>query len=84
LEAAVWGKPIFFGPNYQKFKEARELIQCNAAFSVTHGKELQEHINSLLKNETLLHTIGNAAKAYVLENTGATTKIIDYIKRTGV
>jgi 3-deoxy-D-manno-octulosonic-acid transferase len=31
LEAAVWGKPVFFGPNYQKFKEAKELIARGGA-----------------------------------------------------
>ncbi len=33
LEAATFGKPIIFGPNYQKFKEAVDLIDLGGAFS---------------------------------------------------
>jgi 3-deoxy-D-manno-octulosonic-acid transferase len=84
LEAAVWGKPVFFGPNYQKFKEARDLVQHKAAFSVTEWQALRDHLITLLSNETLLNSTSQKSKAYVLQNTGATAIIMDYIRRTGV
>src|SRR6056297_2531624 len=32
LEAATYGIPVIFGPNYQKFKEAHELINLGGGF----------------------------------------------------
>lgn len=31
LEAATFGLPVAFGPNYEKFKEARDLVTLGAA-----------------------------------------------------
>ena len=80
LEAVVYGKPVLFGPKYQKFKEARDLIQEGAAFSVTTADELKEKIDHLLKERSELLKAGEAAGKYVKENTGATGKIIQYIQ----
>jgi 3-deoxy-D-manno-octulosonic-acid transferase len=80
LEAVVYGKPVLFGPKYQKFKEARDLIQERAAFSVTTADELKEKIDHLLKERSELLKAGEAAGKYVKENTGATGKIIQYIQ----
>ncbi|HVG12164.1 MAG TPA: glycosyltransferase N-terminal domain-containing protein, partial [Flavisolibacter sp.] len=40
LEAAVWGKPVIVGPNYLKFKEARELIEAGGAFTISGAEQL--------------------------------------------
>ncbi len=50
LEAAVWSKPVIFGPNYQKFKEAKELIEEGAAFSIENETELKEVVQKLFTN----------------------------------
>ena len=34
LEAAVYGKPVLFGPNYEKFKEAIGLIETGGGFCI--------------------------------------------------
>ncbi|MBD0332817.1 MAG: 3-deoxy-D-manno-octulosonic acid transferase, partial [Chitinophagaceae bacterium] len=80
LEAAVYGKPIIFGPNYHKFKEARELISAGAAFSISNSTELRQIVNKLLNNKELLHQSGEAARMYVQQNMGATEKIMKYIQ----
>jgi 3-deoxy-D-manno-octulosonic-acid transferase len=80
LEAVVYGKPVLFGPNFQKFKEARDLIEAEAAFSVTNAEELKTKIDRLLNDPDELVKAGNAAKKYVEENTGATYKIIQFIQ----
>jgi 3-deoxy-D-manno-octulosonic-acid transferase len=80
LEAAVYGKPVLFGPNYQKFKEARELIAAKAAFSVNDSGEMKEIISRLMIDPILLQQTGDAAKKYVYENKGATKRIIDHIQ----
>jgi 3-deoxy-D-manno-octulosonic-acid transferase len=82
LEAATYGKPIVFGPNYQKFKEAADLIQLQGAFS---GKNFAE-INNIFSSILLFflysnnpNEAGNKALQYVEKNVGATEKIYNSI-----
>ena len=80
LEAAVWGKPVLFGPNYQKFKEARDLVDRKAGFSISNAEELKRIATELLRDEVLLQQSSTIARSYVEENRGATQKIMDYIQ----
>ncbi|MGZ3939762.1 MAG: 3-deoxy-D-manno-octulosonic acid transferase [Flavisolibacter sp.] len=80
LEAVVYGKPVLFGPKYQKFKEARDLIEKGAAFSIDTEEQLKQKTDHLLNNPSELLKAGNAAKAYVEENTGATARVLQYIQ----
>jgi 3-deoxy-D-manno-octulosonic-acid transferase len=80
LEAVVYGKPVLFGPKYQKFKEARDLVKIGAAFSITNQDELKIKMDHLLNDPEQLLKAGDAAKNYVEENTGATQKIVQYIQ----
>jgi 3-deoxy-D-manno-octulosonic-acid transferase len=80
LEAAVWGKPVLFGPNYQKFKEAHDLIKYKAAFSVSTPSELKKVISSLMEDESKLNQCGKDAADYIQTNQGATDHIIKFIQ----
>jgi len=71
LEAAVYGIPVVFGPNYQKFREARELIAVGGAFSISDYVILETQIDRLLKDKQA----GKIAGEYVKQNTGATEQI---------
>lgn len=82
LEAAVYGKPVLFGPNYQKFAEAAGLIKNKAAFSYTTGTELITLTQSLLNNKELLIEYSRNAGAFVTSNTGATGLILSWLKKT--
>lgn len=75
LEAAVWGIPVVFGPNYQKFREAGELINANAAKSVSSYYELNNSIVYFKKNDNA----GNNSKKYVADNSGASSIIISML-----
>ena len=79
LEAAVFGKPIIFGPVYEKFAEAIQLVDAGAAFSITNALELEKLLDVLLKDEVLLTNTGAICKTYVQENAGATKKIMEYL-----
>ena len=71
LEAAVYGIPVVFGPNYLKFREARELIAVGGAFSISNYVLLEAQLDRLLKDKQA----GKMAGEYVMQNTGATEKI---------
>jgi 3-deoxy-D-manno-octulosonic-acid transferase len=75
LEAAVWNVPVVFGPTYQKFREARELISVGGGFSINSYEELENQLNDLLNYSKS----GKNAGAYVSENTGATRLILKEI-----
>ncbi|HEX8316647.1 MAG TPA: glycosyltransferase N-terminal domain-containing protein [Flavisolibacter sp.] len=80
LEAAVWGKPVIFGPNYKKYREAKELIAAGGGFSVPNADELKKLADELFSNEQYLQAVGDKAKKYIQDNTGATQKILQEIQ----
>ena len=79
LEAAVYGKPVIFGPEYEKFAEARELVSRGAAFSVENALELEALLDKLLNNDELIKETAAIAKNYVYEKRGATENILEYL-----
>ncbi len=79
LEAATFGTPILFGPNYTKFNEAKELIELKAAVSITNSNNLLLELKRLIENEELQKQKSIISKNYVETNIGATDKIISYI-----
>ncbi|MCY7290971.1 MAG: 3-deoxy-D-manno-octulosonic acid transferase [Ferruginibacter sp.] len=79
LEAAVYGKPIIFGPEYEKFAEANDLVDRQGAFSIENALELETMLDKLFSDEELLQTASTVSKMYVYENCGASQKILQYI-----
>ncbi len=80
LEAVVYGKPVIFGPNYNKFNEAIDLINLQVAFSVQSQEEFYEVADRLLNDQQLLAQIAQKAKNYIVQNTGSSQKIISWVK----
>jgi 3-deoxy-D-manno-octulosonic-acid transferase len=68
LEAAVYGIPVVFGPKWQKFREARGLIQTQAALSVRNYKEFARAIDTALATQQIM---GERATHYVQSECGA-------------
>ncbi|MEP7167811.1 MAG: glycosyltransferase N-terminal domain-containing protein [Bacteroidota bacterium] len=80
LEAVVFGKPVFFGPRYQKFPEASELIKNKTAFSISSAMELKNKIEELLSAPDENEKIKTASKIYIEKNKGAANIIMNYLK----
>jgi 3-deoxy-D-manno-octulosonic-acid transferase len=80
LEAAVYGKAIVFGPEYQKFGEAVGLVKSNSAFSISNEHELELTLENLFTDYTLLKHAEDVAKQFVHEKSGATKIIVDYVE----
>ncbi len=79
LEAAVYGKPVIFGPEYEKFAEAKALIKNGAAFSIDNALALENKLDDLFNDKILLEQASDFAKKYVYSNRGATQKIMNHI-----
>jgi 3-deoxy-D-manno-octulosonic-acid transferase len=72
LEAAAFGLPVIFGPKYDKFQEAKDLIALSAAKSISTAEELILAFEFFKEN-------GQAsaiAKEYVANKKGATGMIL--------
>ncbi|GAL83004.1 3-deoxy-D-manno-octulosonic acid transferase [Sporocytophaga myxococcoides] len=78
LEAATFGLPLFFGPNYKKFQEAKDLISIGGAFSITSAKEFENAFFNVMNDAVLHQEITNKNKNFIEANKGATDRIIDY------
>lgn len=72
IEAAAYGMPVLFGPNYDIFREAHDLINAQAARSIQNYHELDEALHTALNQHT---EIGARAAAYVESELGTTEKI---------
>ena len=69
LEAAAWGMPVVFGPNYHKFQEAKELIECGAGLSIKNYEECARALDEFFEKNDVA---SKAAAEYVASHTGAT------------
>lgn len=78
-EAIAFGVPVIFGPNYQKFKEARDMVARQMGFAISNEAELQAIFKNLATDEGKRLDAGRRVKEYVKENIGATEKIMNII-----
>jgi len=81
LEAATFGKPVIFGPNYFKFQEAVELISQGGAISVNNINELFKNTDKLLKEADYYRTCSEICKNYIISKCGATHIILDNLQK---
>jgi 3-deoxy-D-manno-octulosonic-acid transferase len=80
LEAAVYAKPVVFGPTYQKYAEAKGLIKAGGAFSFKQSGDLNSILTRLIKDKQAYLAAATAAGEFVIVHQGATDKIVQYIQ----
>ena len=80
VEAAVWGKPVIFGPENQKFQEAQELKACGGGLEIGGYEDFKRIMDDLTSDQTRLHQAGKAAGDYVKSKAGAVEKILASVK----
>ena len=76
VEAAVWGKPVIFGPENQKFQEAQELKACGGGLEIKGYDDFVRIMDHLSADTDALLKAGRAAGDYVMGKAGATNKIL--------
>jgi 3-deoxy-D-manno-octulosonic-acid transferase len=79
LEAAAFGLPVIFGPNYSAFKEARDIVHLKAGISISNAEQLIEASDLLMTDTEYRNFASTKIKAYVEQNIGATAKIVEAI-----
>lgn len=80
LEAACFGIPVFFGnKNFEKFQEAKDLINRGGAFEVADYSDFLIKYENITIPENFMLAC-EVTKSYVQENLGATEKIMSYCR----
>jgi len=80
LEPAVFGIPIIFGPNYENYFEAIDLIQEEGAQRFKDQYDFNSKMENLIADEQERKRRGNAAYNYILQKPNASNLIMDYLK----
>lgn len=84
LEPATFGVPIVIGNNFEKFPEARQLLELGGLFSVSGKEDLQVIFSGLLENDDLRQKTGSITRKFIESNAGAGHIIEAYLKGSNV
>ena len=76
LEAAVWGKPVIFGPNNQKFQEAQGLKACGGGLEISSYEDFYRVMDNFEHNPQAIIDAGSQAGTFVASLAGATERIL--------
>lgn len=80
-EPVTFGVPVFFGPNFHKFREAAELVELGGAYCIQEPQILIQTIRELLADPNRCSQVSSICLQYVEENRGATDKIMTFIQQ---
>lgn len=78
-EAAVYGIPVIFGPNFAKFNEAIELTSLEGAFSINDTACFAAILDRVIGDKAFRTAAGKKAADYIASKVGATPIIMKSI-----
>ncbi len=82
LEAAAWGKVIFYGPSMDDFSEEKTLLEkAGCGVTIRSAEELVQNILRVLEYPEELEKRGARGKAVVAANMGAAARYADLISK---
>jgi len=84
LEPTVYGIPVIFGPNYNKFREAHQLIEIGAGFPVSTFDQFSTVLETLMNNDTLRDEIRFKLNQYFASMKGSVELIMHRIELLGL
>ena len=76
LEAITFGKPVVFGPNHKKFKEACDIIANEGGYTYTRYIELEKALDQLFDNAEQYEKSVQRCNTYMQQNLGSTEIIL--------
>ena len=80
LEAAVWGVPVIFGPNNQRFQEAQGLKECGAGYEIKDAADFNRVMQRFLDEPQSLEKASKEAGDFVSQRVGATDRILSCVQ----
>lgn len=80
IEPAGLGVPVVFGPHVWNFRDAAaRLIEVGGAIKIASAGEMQLELERILSDRNLRTRMGDAARAMVLAQQGATERTLDVL-----
>lgn len=79
LEAAVWGVPVIFGPNNQRFQEAQDLMVAGGGFEVDCKAHFDALMDEFIEAPWRVQVAGEKSTEYVKSQVGATDKVLEKV-----
>ena len=79
LEPAAFGVPVIFGPNYERFREARELIREGGATSIKNEEDFRKVFGRMADVPGERDRASGICSAYVTSHKGATAHILKHL-----
>jgi len=79
LEAAVYGMPVIFGPNFRKFREANQLIESGGGYSIQDAGAFNGLVEEFVQYPEMLASAGKHAGEYVQSNAGVVDRVMKII-----
>jgi 3-deoxy-D-manno-octulosonic-acid transferase len=76
LEAAVYGKPVVFGPKHSRFVEAERLIEAGGAISIDSAEDFMEWMIDKAEHDDQLTKMGHQASMHIQLHTGGTQRVL--------
>ena len=84
LEAACWGIPVVFGPRYENFREAVDLLALGGVEPFLDYEDFKRIMDLWLSDEKIYAVSAEMASKYVKENAGARDIIIKELLRKDI
>ncbi len=86
IEAAVWGKPVFYGPYMDDFADAADLLESvGAGYKVQNTEELSKKIQYFANHKEEYAVAGKRAREVALAQQGSAFKqahlVLDVLER---
>ncbi|PKO01656.1 MAG: 3-deoxy-D-manno-octulosonic acid transferase, partial [Chloroflexi bacterium HGW-Chloroflexi-5] len=82
LEAAAWGRVIFYGPSMEDFSQEAALLEdAGAGIRIRDARELTEGMLKILADPQDARRRGESGRAVVLANMGAAERYAEMIIR---
>jgi len=80
LEPAAYGAAVLFGPNTWNFQDITQaLLSRSAARVVTDANSMLTTVRDLILHPQQVHQLGDAARAFVASQQGATQRTLELI-----
>jgi 3-deoxy-D-manno-octulosonic-acid transferase len=84
LEPAFWSKPVVFGPHMHNFRDAAErYLRAGAAIQIQNPAQLAAECIRLFGDAALREKLGGRARQVLQEESGATQRILEWLRASG-
>lgn len=81
LEPAVYGIPVYFGPKFSRFNEAKEMIAAQTAFSFSDAKKLSSSLLNYMYDSNEQARIKKALEEQFERSKGAVAITSAYLQK---